>query len=184
VMASVTGFLAKRLRLKVNLEKSAVARPWTRKFLGYSMTWNKQPRLKVADASVDRLKAKVREIFREGRGRSLLQVIKELNQLLRGWIQYFRLAETKGIFEDLDKWLRHKLRCQIWRQWKRPFTRAKNLMKRGLEELRAWKSATNGRGAWWNAKASHMNEAFPKSYFDRLGPVSLLDQQRQLQFSK
>jgi RNA-directed DNA polymerase len=168
----------------VNLEKSAVARPWTRKFLGYSMTWNKQPRLKVADASVDRLKAKVREIFREGRGRSLLQVIKELNQLLRGWIQYFRLAETKGIFEDLDKWLRHKLRCQIWRQWKRPFTRAKNLMKRGLEELRAWKSATNGRGAWWNAKASHMNEAFPKSYFDRLGLVSLLDQQRQLQFSK
>jgi RNA-directed DNA polymerase len=184
VMASVTGFLARRLRLKANLEKSAVARPWTRKFLGYSMTWNKQPRLKVADASVDRLKAKVREIFREGRGRSLLQVIKELNQLLRGWIQYFRLAETKGIFEDLDKWLRHKLRCQIWRQWKRPFTRAKNLMKRGLEELRAWKSATNGRGAWWNAKASHMNEAFPKSYFDRLGLVSLLDQQRQLQFSK
>src|SRR5215475_13838462 len=184
VMASVTGFLAKRLRLKVNLEKGAVARPWTRKFLSYSMTWNKQPRLKVADASVDRLKAKVREIFREGRGRSLLQVIKELNQLLRGWIQYFRLAEMKGIFEDLDKWLRHKLRCQIWRQWKRPFTRAKNLMKRGLEELRAWKSATNGRGAWWNAKASHMNEAFPKSYFDRLGLISLLDQQRQLQFSK
>jgi RNA-directed DNA polymerase len=184
VMASVTGFLARRLRLKVNLEKSAVARPWTRKFLGYSMTWNKQPRLKVADASVDRLKAKVRVIFREGRGRSLSQVIKELNQLLRGWIQYFRLAETKGIFEDLDKWLRHKLRCQIWRQWKRPFTRAKNLMKRGLEELRAWKSATNGRGAWWNAKASHMNETFPKSYFDRLGLVSLLDQQRQLQFSK
>jgi RNA-directed DNA polymerase len=184
VMASVTGFLAKRLRLKVNLEKSAVARPWTRKFLGYSMTWHKQPRLKVANASVDRLKAKVRVIFREGRGRSLLQVIKELNQILRGWIQYFRLAETKGIFEDLDKWLRHKLRCQIWRQWKRPFTRAKNLMKRGLEELRAWKSATNGRGAWWNAKASHMNEAFPKSYFDRLKLVSLHDQQRQLQFSK
>jgi RNA-directed DNA polymerase len=184
VMASVTEFLAKRLRLKVNLEKSAVARPWTRKFLGYSMTWHKQPRLKVADASVDRLKAKVRVIFREGRGRSLSQVIKELNQLLRGWIQYFRLAETKGIFENLDKWLRHKLRCQIWRQWKRTFTRAKNLMKRGLGELRAWKSATNGRGAWWNAKASHMNEAFPKSYFDRFGLVSLLDQLRQLQFSK
>jgi group II intron reverse transcriptase/maturase len=184
VMASVTEFLARRLRLKVNLEKSAVARPWTRKYLGYSMTWHKQPRLKVADASVVRLKAKVRVIFREGRGRSLSRVTKELNQLLRGWIQYFRLAETKGIFEDLDKWLRHKLRCLIWRQWKRPFTRAKNLMKRGLEELRAWRSATNGRGAWWNAKASHMNEAFPKSYFDRIGLVSLLDQLRQLQFSK
>jgi RNA-directed DNA polymerase len=183
VMKSVTEFLASRLRLKVNAEKSAVARPWERKFLGYSMTWHKQPRLKVAPESLRRLKAKVRKIFREGRGRSLPQVIKDLNQLLRGWIQYFRLAEVKGIFEELDGWLRRKLRCLLWRQWKRNFTRAKNLMKRGLEELRAWKSATNGRGAWWNAGASHMNEAFPKSYFDRLGLISLLDQLRKLQFS-
>jgi RNA-directed DNA polymerase len=184
VMKSVTRFLAKRLRLKVNAEKSAVARPWERKYLGYSMTWHKQPRLKVAPESLRRLKAKVRLIIREGRGRSLPQVIKELNQLLRGWMQYFRLAEVKGVFEELDGWLRRKLRCLLWRRWKRPFTRAKNLMKRGLKELRAWKSAVNGRGAWWNAGASHMNEAFPKSYFDRLGMISLLDQLRKLQFSK
>ena len=184
VMASITEFLEKRLRLKVNLEKSAVARPWKRKFLGYSMTWHQQPRLKVAGTSIQRLKAKVRTIFREGRGRSLSQVIKDLNSLLRGWMQYFRLAETKGIFEELDGWLRRKLRCLLWRQWKRSFTRARNLMKRGLDKLRAWKSATNGHGAWWNAGASHMNEAFPKSYFDRLGLVSLLDLLRQLQFSK
>lgn len=183
VMKSVTEFLSKRLRLKVNAEKSAVARPWERKFLGYSMTWHKQPRLKVAPESIRRLKAKVRTIFREGRGRSLSQVIKDLNQLLRGWIQYFRLAEVKGIFEELDGWLRRKLRCLLWRQWKRPFTRAKNLMKRGLSKLRALKSAMNGRGAWWNAGASHLNEAFPKSYFDRLGLISLLDQLRKLQFS-
>lgn len=183
VMKSVTEFLSKRLRLKVNVEKSAVARPWERKFLGYSMTWHKQPRLKVAPESIRRLKAKVRTIFREGRGRSLSRVIEELNQLLRGWMQYFRLAEVKGIFEELDGWLRRKLRCLLWRQWKRPFTRAKNLMKRGLEELRAWKSATNGRGAWWNAGASHLNEAFPKSYFDRCGLISLLSQLRKLQFS-
>ena len=183
VMKSVTEFLSRRLRLKVNVEKSAVARPWERKFLGYSMTWHKQPRLKVAPESIRRLKAKVRTIFREGRGRSLPKVIQELNQLLRGWIGYFRLAEVKGVFEELDGWLRRKLRCLLWRQWKRPFTRAKNLMKRGLEELRAWKSATNGRGAWWNAGASHLNEAFPKSYFDRLGLISLLDQLRKLQFS-
>lgn len=184
VMKSVTEFLSVRLRLKVNAEKSAVARPWERKFLGYSMTWHKQPRLKVAPESIRRLKAKVRTIFREGRGRSLSKVIEDFNQLLRGWIGYFRLAEVKEIFEELDGWLRRKLRCLLWRQWKRPFTRAKNLMKRGLEELRAWKSATNGRGAWWNAGASHLNEAFPKSYFDRLGLISLLDQLRKLQFSK
>lgn len=184
VMKSVSQFLAKRLRLKVNAEKSAVARPWRRKFLGYSMTWHKQPRLKVAPESIQRLKAKVRRILREGRGRSLPQVIKDLNQLLRGWMQYFRLVEVKGVFEELDGWLRRKLRCLLWRQWKRPITRAKNLMKRGLKELRAWKSAVNGHGAWWNAGASHMNEAFPKSYFDRSGLISLLDQLRKLQFSR
>src|SRR5215475_2529306 len=183
VMASVTEFLEKRLRLKVNREKSAVARPWERKFLGYSMTWNKQPRLKVAESSIVRLKAKVRVIFNEGRGRSLRQVIKELNALLRGWMQYFRLAEVKGIYEELDGWIRRKLRCLIWLQWKRPKTRTKELIKRGLEKLRAWKSASNGRGSWWNAGASHMNEALPKSFFDRLGLVSLLDKQQKFQFS-
>src|SRR5215470_2205318 len=183
VMASVTEFLEKRLRLKVNLEKSAVARPWERKFLGYSMTWHKQPRLKVAESSIKRLKEKVRVIFREGRVRSLSQVIKELNALLRGWMEYFRLAEVKGIFDELDGWIRRKLRCLIWLRWKRPKTRMKELIKRGLEELRAWKSANNGRGSWWNAGASHMNEVFPKSYFDRSGLVSLLDQQRKFQFS-
>ncbi|HZS47350.1 MAG TPA: reverse transcriptase domain-containing protein, partial [Blastocatellia bacterium] len=183
VMASVSRFLGKRLRLKVNKEKSAVARPWERKFLGYTMTWHKEPRLKVAATSVKRLKAKVRVIFREGKGRSLPQVIKELNKLLQGWIQYFRLAEVKGIFEELDQWLRRKLRGRLWRQWKKPFTRAKELMKRGLDKLRAWQSAGNGRGAWWNAAAKHMNEAFPKLFFDRMGLVSLLDQMRRFQLS-
>ena len=95
-------------------------------------------------------------------------MIKDLNQLLRGWMQYFRLAEVKGVFEELDGWLQRKLRCLLWRHWKRPGTRAKNLMKRGLEK-HARGSRDNGRGAWWNAGASHMNEAFPKSYFDRSG---------------
>lgn len=183
VLKSVTEFLSQRLRLRVNEAKSAVARPWERKFLGYSMTWHKQPRLKVAPESIQRLKAKIRTILREGRGRSLTKVIKDLNQLLRGWLNYFRLAAVKNVFEELDGWLRRKLRCILWRQWKRPFTRAKNLMKRGLEKLRSWKSATNGHGAWWNAGASHMNEAFPKSFFDRQGLISLLDQYHQLQFS-
>jgi RNA-directed DNA polymerase len=181
VLESVTKFLERRLRLRVNEEKSAVARPWERKFLGYSMTWHKEPRLKVAAETVKRLKAKLRKKFREAKGRNLEGFIKELEPILRGWVNYYRLAEVKGIFEELDGWLRRKLRNLLWRRWKRPYARAKNLMKRGLAEARAWRSATNGRGPWWNAGASHMNEAFPKSYFDRLGLVSLLEMLRALQ---
>ena len=184
VMESITSFLGKRLRLKVNAEKSAVARPWMRGFLGYGMTPNKRPKLKAARESVKRLKQKVREIFKRGRGRNIGRVIEdELTPKLRGWMQYFRLAEVKGIFEELDGWIRRKFRAVIWRQWKRPHTRAKNLMKRGIEEARAWKSAANGRGPWWNAGASHMNEAFPKSYFDRCGLFSLLEAQRKFQLA-
>ncbi|MBF0147385.1 MAG: group II intron reverse transcriptase/maturase, partial [Magnetococcales bacterium] len=117
---------------------------------------------------------------RKGRGRNLGKFIRELTPILRGWANYFRLAETKGIFEELDGWIRRKLRCILWRQWKRPFTRAKNLMKRGLKEARAWQSATNG-GPWWNSGASHMNEAFPKRFFETHGLVSLLGQVQQLQ---
>ena len=90
----------------------------------------------------------------------------------------FRLTEVKGVLEELDGWVRHKLRTLLWRQWKRNYTRARNLMRAGLREVRAWQSASNGRGPWWNGRASHMNEAFPKSWFDRLGLVSLLDTQR------
>jgi len=181
LMASLSHFLTDKLKLKVNEAKSAVDRPWRRKFLGYSMTWHRRPRLKVAPTSLDRFKNKVRERLRGGQGRNVKRQIEELIPLLRGWVNYFRLAEVKGVLEDLDGWLRRRFRCILWRQWKRSYTRAKNLMKRGLSEERAWRSATNGRGPWWNAGASHMNEAFPKRFFDELGLVSLLDHLRLIQ---
>jgi RNA-directed DNA polymerase len=181
VMASLTRFLGQRLKLTVNAAKSAVAPPWRRKFLGYSLTWHATPRLRIASTSLNRLEDKVREVLRGARGRSLGRAIEELNPILRGWAAYFKLTETKAGLEDLDGWIRHKLRCILWRQWKRPYTRAVNLMKAGLSEERAWRSACNGRGPWWNSGASHMNHAFPKSYFDRLGLVSLLDTVRRLQ---
>ncbi len=181
ILASITRYLASNLKLRVNSEKSAVARPWDRKFLGYSMTFHRQPKLKVAPAVVDRMKGKLRKICRAGRGHNIRKVIEELTPVLRGWVNYFKLAEVKGIFEELDGWIRRKFRCILWRQWKRPHTRAKNLMKYGLGEERAWKSAINGRGPWWNSGASHMNQCFPKSFFDRLGLVSLLNQLRGLQ---
>jgi group II intron reverse transcriptase/maturase len=181
VMASITRFLADTLKLTVNTAKSAVARPWVRKFLGYSLTWHQAPKLRIAPSSRKRLEDKVRDVLKGARGRSLATVITELNPILRGWMAYFRLSETKKALEELDGWVRHKLRCILWRQWKRPYTRAKNLMKAGLTEERAFRSAFNQRGPWWNSGASHMHQAFPKSFFDRLGLVSLLDTLRRLQ---
>jgi group II intron reverse transcriptase/maturase len=181
VMASISGFLSGRLKLTVNRNKSAVDRPWHRSFLGYSMTFHRRPRLKVARKSVERFKATIREVWRRGRGQSLRTVINELSQKLRGWVNYFRYSEIKGLFEELDGWVRRKLRCILWRQWKRPFTRARNLMRFGLPEETAWNSASNGHGPWWNSGAAHMHKAVRKSFFEKLGPVSLMNQYRRLQ---
>jgi RNA-directed DNA polymerase len=178
VLASVTVFLSKRLRLTVNGAKSAVDRPWNRSFLGFSMTMHKEPRLRVAPKSVQRFTAKVKGLVRPGR--SVAATIKDLSPVVRGWIGYFRLAEAKGIFEDLDGWLRRRLRCVLWRQWKRRPTRAKRMMQRGLAEERAWRSAYNGRGPWWNAGASHMNDAYRAAFFANLGLPSLQMEHRRL----
>lgn len=184
VLESVTRFLERKLKLKVNQAKSSVARPWERKFLGYSMTFHMKPRLKVAPESLERIRDKLKESFRRGQGRNLGRFIEdELNPILRGWGNYFQLAEVRAPSEELDGWLRRKLRQIYWRQWKRTFTRVKGLMKQGIAEERAWKSARNGRGSWWNSGASHMNEAFPKSYFDRMGLISLLSEKRRAQWA-
>src|SRR5690606_6923862 len=177
-MAAITEFLEEELKLRVNRDKSAWARPWERKVLGYSFTWHRQARLKIAAESLKRLHEKVRQCLRAGRGRSLSATINALNPVLRGWMSYFRLTQVQGVLEELDGWVRRKLRCLLWRQWKRSYTRAKALQKRGLSEQTAWTSATNGRGAWWNAGAAHMHAAFTKSDFDRLGLVSLVDRHR------
>jgi RNA-directed DNA polymerase len=183
VMASLQRFLGQRLRLRVNEAKSAVARPWQRTFLGYSMTYHRDPRLKVAGGSVRRFKENVRDITRRGRGQSLGAIITQLQPLVRGWVAYFKLAEVKSTFEELDGWIRRRLRCVLWRQWKRVYTRAKQLMRQGIAESRAWQSVTNGRGPWWNSRASHMNEAFPQTFFTRLGLPSLLQERLRLIYS-
>jgi RNA-directed DNA polymerase len=174
VMESVIRFLMRRLRLRVNREKSAVGHPWERNFLGYKMSWHRHTKLKVASDSIKRVKAQIREIVGKGRGCSLPKVIRELTSLLRGWVNYFRLSSVKIAFEELDGWIRRKLRCILWQQWKRPRTRAKKLIERGIERGRAYGSAFNGRGAWWNAGASHMNAAVPAKWFTQQGLVSLL----------
>jgi RNA-directed DNA polymerase len=176
VMQSLTCFLRAKLKLTVNPKKSAVDRPWKRKFLGFSMTVHRECRVRVAPQTVARFKEVMREKFREGRGRSLEAFLGSLKPKLRGWASYFSVAETRKVFEDLDQWLRRKLRCVEWRKWKKPRTRMRKLIALGLDRERARDSAFNGRGPWWNAGASHMNAALPTSYFRKLGLLSLLEE--------
>ena len=174
VQASTKRFIEKQLRLKVNEEKSAIGRPWERDFLGYSFTVDKQTRLKPSKTSIKRLRQKIKQQFRQGKGRNLFRFIREdLNPILRGWINYFSQSQTKGFVEQLDSWIRRHLRKIKWRQWKRPWTRMQKLIKLGVSEQRAAQSAFNQRGPWWNAGASHMNLAFSGIYFAKLGLVNL-----------
>ncbi len=174
VKASITAWLAKRLKLKVNEAKSAAEYISRRKFLGYSMTQDREPRLKPAAAAITRLKGKIRELFRKARGRNVEKFIKEdLNNLLRGWADYFKLSQVKMVFEELDGWIRRKLRSLIWRQWKKPKTRCRKLISLGLKPEHAQKSAGNGRGPWWNSAHAHMVIALPNKYFDQLGLIKL-----------
>ena len=153
-MEAMTGYLEQKLKLQVN---------------------------RNADSSLTRLKDRVRDIIVGNSSRNLGKTIDALNPVLRGWMSYFRLTEVRGVLQELDGWIRRKLRCLLWRQWKRPATRNRKLQAAGLNEMRAWKSAGNGRGPWWNAGASHMKVTHPKSYFDALGLVSLLDTQQPFQ---
>lgn len=181
VMRGIRAYLKEVLRLRVNEQKSAVARPWGRKFLGYTCTAQRDSRLRIAPESVRRLRQKVREVARTGSGRSLSRTIEGLNRLLRGWMNYFQLTQATGVLDELDGWLRRRLRCLLWRQWKRPRTRARRLRALGLDADRAHLSAYNGHGPWWNAGASHMHHALPAAYFTRMGLISLLHQQQRLQ---
>jgi len=174
-------YLESELQLQINPDKSGVAPASRRDFLGYGLIGRDQARLKVAAASIQRLRWRVKGVLRENRGTSVARVIEALNPLLRGWTSYFRCAQVKDVWQDLDGWVRRKLQGRLWRQCKRSLARARMLTKQGLTEQRAWRSATNGRGAWWNAGASHMNAAFPKSFFDHMGLVSLVDTHRRFQ---
>jgi RNA-directed DNA polymerase len=112
VIAAITAFLERRLKLKVNAEKSAVARPWQRKFLGYSMTWHREPKLRIAEPS-RQVCGESGKALTGARGRNLKRVIEDLNPLLRGWVSYFRFTEVKGVLEELDGWIRRKLRTLL-----------------------------------------------------------------------
>jgi RNA-directed DNA polymerase len=180
VMASLEQFLAERLRLKVNREKSLVGRPWKRSFLGYLTTMEMKTRLKVSAESVKRAHGDLKARFRRGRGCSLAKITQEVNLFIRGWAGYYRLAQVQKTFEEMDEWIRRRMRWVLWRQWKRPRTRLKKMMQLGLNKQRACESAWNGRGPWWNSGASHMNASITTQWLSQQGLLSLLGEQRRL----
>lgn len=180
VLTSVTRFLRKKLRLKVNEEKSTVDRPWNRVFLGYTMTPHRDPKLRVPPVKEKRLKQKFRPLLRKGRGSSLRSTLPELSAKIRGWVTYYRLCDVKAAFERLDQWMRRRVRAILWRQWKNPWTRRRELIRRGVDERRASIGAFNGRGPWWNAGASHMNEAIKTRQLQAAGLLSFQEEFQRL----
>lgn len=159
-----------RLRLRVNESKSAVARAWERKFLGFSF-WvgpKREVRRRVAPQALKRMKDHVRELTRRTVGRSLAQVCERLRPYLLGWRNYFRFAETNGVFEDLDKWIRHRLRALQLKHWKRGPTIYRELRARGMSDHAAREVAAN-KGRWWRNSAMKIHVALPNAHFDRLG---------------
>jgi len=183
VLDSLERFLDRRLRLKVNRSKSAVARPWKRQFLGYSVTPNRQPRLKIAPQSVKRFKEKLRPIFRRARGDNLSVTIQRLNPKLRGWIYYYRLVAVKGKISELDAWIRRRLRVVLWRHWKTSRTRFKKLMSLGVNRSKAARASWGRAGPWGSAAGSAINFAVPNQRFRDLGLLSLQEKHLEIAMS-
>lgn len=169
VMASITLFIATRLKLKVNALKSAVAPARERTFLGFSFTHGQRPKRRLADKTVDRLKARVRALTRRVRGVSLPQMVRELAAYLRGWRAYFGLCETPTILRRLDQWIRRRLRAVVWKQWSRPGTRFRELRKRGVNAKDAILTARSNRGPWRVTLTKALCWALPGAFFDSLG---------------
>jgi RNA-directed DNA polymerase len=174
VMESIEQFLTKRLKLKINKAKSAVAKPSARKFLGFSFTGEKQPRRRIAPQAIDRFKARVRELTRRTCGKSLSQVAKELSCYLIGWRGYFGFCETPSVLRELDQWIRRRLRAIPWKQWKRGRTRYKKLRRRGVGRELAAQAAGSPHGPWRLSHSPALDIAFPNAFFAALGVASLV----------
>jgi RNA-directed DNA polymerase len=165
VMESIEQFLARRLKLRVNKGKSAVAKPSARKFLGFGFTGGKEPRRRIAPQAIDRFKAKVGGLTRRTCGQSLSQVAKELSCYLLGWRAYFGFCETPSVLRDLDQWIRRRLRAIAWKQWKRGRTRYKRLRRRGVGRELAAKTAGSSHGPWRLSASPALHIALSKSFF-------------------
>jgi group II intron reverse transcriptase/maturase len=170
VMSSVTRFVSDSLRLTVNPQKSAVDRPMNRKFLGFTVSRN-GAKLKVADTAIEKLKDRVRELTRRTRGTSIGAIAAELRETLLGWKAYFGIAEVVSPLRDIDKWVRRKLRCYLWKQWGPAGYR--ELRKRGVSVREAWNTSKSAHGPWRLSKTPALTIALPLRYFINLGVPNL-----------
>ena len=168
VKQNITRFITRRLKLRVNEQKSAVARPVERKFLGFSFTLREAKR-RIAAKAIVRFKQKVRELTGRTRGISIEQMTKELASYLRGWRSYFGFCETPTVLASLDQWIRRRLRSMIWKQWQRGRVRFARLCARGVNPYLAGTTAGSPHGPWRIANSPAMSIAFPIAYFDALG---------------
>ena len=173
VMEGVKGFLTRKLRLKINEAKSAVARPKDRKFLGFSFTRGQSARRRIAPSAIHRFKERIRELTRRTRGISLERMIGELRRYMLGWRGYFEFCETPSILDTLDGWTRRRLRCVLWKQWKRGRVRFKELRARGIGKALAAKTAGSAHGPWRLSNSRALAYALPNAYFDSLGLPAL-----------
>ena len=180
VKQSITRYLEKKLRLKVNEVKSAVDRPWKRKFLGFSFYKQKAIKVRIATKSLKRLKDKIREITNPTWSISMNERIQRLNQYLTGWIGYYALADTPSVLEGLEEWIRRRLRLCLWLQWKRVRTRIRELKALGLKKSQAEEIANTRKGAWRTTKTPHLHKALGNAYWQSQGLMSLTQRYIQL----
>jgi RNA-directed DNA polymerase len=176
VLAGIEKFLEKRLKLKINRAKSAVAKPSVRKFLGFSFTGGAEPRRRIAPQAIARFKAKVRELTRRTCGKSLAQITKELSVYLIGWHGYFGFCQTPSVLRALDEWLRRRLRAIAWKHWERGPARFAELRRRGVGRDLAAQTAGSPHGPWRLANSPALNIAMPIAFFASFGLASVAAQ--------
>ncbi|MFJ7734687.1 group II intron reverse transcriptase/maturase [Lysinibacillus sp. NPDC097231] len=183
VMASIKTFIEKTLRLKVNEKKSAVARPWQRKFLGFSFTSRKEPQVRIAKESIKRMKNKIRELTAKKKPFPMEYRIQQLNQYLIGWCGYFALADTKSVFESLDGWIRRRLRMCLWKNWKKPRTKVRNLIRLGVPDWKAYEWGNTRKSYWRISKSPILHRTLGNSYWSNQGLKSLQARYEILRYS-
>ena len=173
VMQSISRYLTTKLKLKVNEQKSEVARPWERKFLGFSFTNGKVPKRRIAPKALTGFKGRVRELMCRTKGVSLEQMVEKLSRYLLGWRGYFSYCETPSVLRDLDSWIHRRLRAVVWKQWRRGPTRFAELRKRNVRGELAAQTAGSPHGPWRLSKSPALHSALPTAFFVSLGVPSL-----------
>ena len=180
VMQSVRRFLEEKLSLRVNEGKSAVDRPWKRKFLGFSFYWRKgEAHIRIGTQAIGRFRQTIHQRTRRTRSGTLEAVIRDVNEYTMGWIGYFRLADTSSVLEELDGWLRRRMRQLVWKRWKRGKTRFRELVALGVPRERAGLGAI-GTSPWRMAASPVVNEGLSNAYWQRQGLRSIVERYRQL----